>query len=171
MKHILKKLKITRGTTLVEMMIAFTLFGILITITVSNFKQSLEFQQLSTLLLESHDGVGLLFEQISREVRTSKKGSLQASPNYLKFNNQKNEVLEYNLGPDGVIMRTVGNAAPQDVTVRSSRIRIKSFSPQRINGGTLYERLVMSVETAVTDKRGNEYSSVIQTTVSQRFYE
>jgi len=171
MKNIFKKLKTEKGTTLIEMMIAFTLFGILITITVSNFKQSLEFQQLSTLLLESHDSVGLLFEQISREVRTSEKGSLNVAEDYLKFKNQEGDFIEYT-NTSGIIQRSINDTAPQEVSSNNSRIKIKRFSPELINQGTIdYERLVMSIETAVTDKRGNEYSSVIQTTVSQRFYE
>ncbi len=171
--NIFKKIRERRGTTLVEMMIAFSVFGILIAITVSSFKQSLELQQLSTMLLEAHDSVGLLFEQISREVRTSgtdERERLSATPDSITFMHQDGYEVTYALS-GGEITRSVDGQTPEPVTSSNANIQIERFSPSIINPGTDYQRLVMTIETVVTDRRGLEYPSIIQTTISPRFYE
>jgi type II secretory pathway pseudopilin PulG len=170
-----KRLRCDTGTTLVEVMIAFSLFGILIALTVSNFKQSLDLQQLSTLLLESHDSVGLLFEQVSREVRTSENLSVSGANGntQISFRHQDGYTATYRY--DGDEKRIYRSDGVNSIAVTSDdpRIQITKFSAQIPAGtqGTEYQRLVMSIETTVYDKSNNAYTSVIQTTVSPRFYE
>ncbi len=173
MRKFLERIKDRKGTTLVEMMIAFTVFGILIAITVSNFKQSLEFQQLSTLLLESHDNVSLLFEQISREVRTSK--NLTAGAHSITFDHQDGYSVTYSLDSgSGTIQRSQSNVNggnPVPVTAANQRMKVEDFSAFISNSGTQYRRLTMSVRVSVYDRQGNPYPTTIQTSVSPRFYE
>ncbi|OGM91906.1 hypothetical protein A2755_00905 [Candidatus Wolfebacteria bacterium RIFCSPHIGHO2_01_FULL_48_22] len=151
------------------MMIAFSVFGILIAITVSSFKQSLELQQLSALLMEAHDTVGLVFEQISREVRTSDVETLTASGGTLSFTNQYGVPITYTFDNGSKSIQRDGTV----ITSENQNIEIRGFRVGLAPGtqGTEYKRLVMTVETVVTDRRGIEYPSVIQTSVSPRFYE
>lgn len=183
MRKIFKKFSDKKGSTLIEMMIAFSLFGILITMTISGFNQSLELQQLSMLLLESHDSAGLLFEQITREVRTSETAnpsrriSAIDGGSGINFYDQNGTHIIYKLGEiggeeDGKIMRSGdGGVTFEPVTTDNPKIKIRNFSTEIINSGENYQRLVMSIETVVTDKRGTEYESIIQTSVSPRFYQ
>jgi prepilin-type N-terminal cleavage/methylation domain-containing protein len=69
-KKILKKIiERENGTTLVEMLVAISLFSIFITVAIGGFIQSLSNQRLVLKLMEATDNLSLTIEQMSREIR------------------------------------------------------------------------------------------------------
>jgi len=65
-----QKQKMQRGFTLIELIVAFGIFAILITIASGSFVRSLRIQRVSLQLMAVNDNMAITLEQMMREMRT-----------------------------------------------------------------------------------------------------
>ncbi len=130
-----KSLKAQKGFTIVELLIAMTLFTVLIGITSGAFIQSLRTQKNLTALIAANSNASITIEQIAREARTGKDFCIGAnSPciisagvyKELIFTNAKNEKVKYELIAPS-IMRSINSQTPIPVTADNVNMQILSF--------------------------------------------
>lgn len=102
--------KYNKAFTIVELIVAMSLFMILISIAVGSFINVLRNQRVVVALMAVNDSMNLSLEQMAREIRTGYNFCLTPS-NKLQFVNAYNEVIRYKLnnvsstierGPSGV---------------------------------------------------------------------
>ncbi len=74
----------SRGFTLVELLIAVTLFAVVISIVSASFIQALKVQRSIVAVINANDNVSLVLEQMAREIRT---GHSFCTKNFPIFNN------------------------------------------------------------------------------------
>jgi len=125
----------TKGFTIVELLIAVTLFTALIGITSGVFIQSLRAQRNLTAFIAANSNASLTIEQISRETRTGKDFCANSNSGCkidagvykeLIFTNSKNEKVKYELSGRSV-MRSLNGQAPIPVTADNVNIQTLSF--------------------------------------------
>src|SRR3989338_8853650 len=90
--------RITRkGFTVVELMVAMSMFLILIGVAAGTFLETLRTQKIITELSAANDNATQAIEQLSREIRTGYNFQT-SNADMLEFVNYKNEVVTYKLG-------------------------------------------------------------------------
>lgn len=99
---------ITGGFTVVELLVAITLFIVVVSIATGTFIQALRTQRSTVSLLAVNSNISLALEQISREIRTGR--SFSVSGGALNFTNAKNQSVFYRLNGQA-LERVVDGAA------------------------------------------------------------
>lgn len=92
------------GVTLIEFVVAFGIFVILITIAGGSFIRSVRVQRTALQLMSVNDNMGIVLEQIMREMRTGYHFCTQANP------------MNYTGIPANVIAQCAGLASGVDTT-------------------------------------------------------
>ena len=182
----------TDGFSLIELVVALGIFVILISIIIGGFINSLRGQRVAVGLMEINDNMGLVLEQMSREIRLGYNFVPAASQ--LQFKNSKGDDVLYRLNLDGddsnpkryAIEKSVNGAALEPITAEN--IKIDKFNVfacgQNINlidlggcdGSTdkFQPRITLSIR--ITGKGKDVYIeklgiyNEIQTTISSRQY-
>ena len=131
----MEKLNSKNGFTIVELLIAMTLFTVPIGITSGVFIQSLRTQRNLTALIAANSNASLTIEQIAREARTGKDFCVDAnSPcrtdagvyKEIIFTNTKNEKVKYELIAPS-IMRSINGQTPIPMTADNVNVQTLSF--------------------------------------------
>ncbi|MBI2013260.1 MAG: hypothetical protein HYS87_00250 [Candidatus Colwellbacteria bacterium] len=102
-----KKNKNRSGFTIVELIIAGSLFIIIISIASASFVESIKVQRQLSTLVDANNNTVQALEQIAREVRTGTDFE-ESTSNVLHFQNFKNEWVAYKL-LDNSITKCVGS--------------------------------------------------------------
>lgn len=89
-------MKNNKGFTIVELMVATSLFLVLLSVAILTFVQALRTQQTITELAAANDNATLSLEQMTREVRTGNTFE-ESTSSLLRFNNYKGEKVNYKL--------------------------------------------------------------------------
>src|SRR4051812_39727119 len=103
-----------QGFTLVELLVAITLFSIAISIAIGGFVRALRTQRELISLIAANSNASLAIEQMAREIRTGTSfdyvgcGEAAKICDGLTFKNANDEIVTYDLSADGSLKRTVG---------------------------------------------------------------
>jgi len=179
------RIKNNKGFTLVELVMAMSIFVILISIAAGGFINILRNQRLVIALMIVNDNMSLSMEQMAREIRTGYNFS-KVSDSELQFVNSHNQVVLYRLN-NGAIERVMESATlekiPQKIT--ADNVKIASFnievcgnniSPDLLldscggGGGVNPPRITLSfsITSAEPDIEKLKIFTNIQTTISSR---
>ncbi len=164
------------GVTLAEMMVAFGVFGIFISIALGGFMQSLQNQRVALVLMEANDAASIIFENITRQLRTANAKSrcvpLPANPTYCEtrtIHTDTNKLWFYNYEKNLV---TFDFTSEESRTISTS-ISIQSFQATVIESTTIGAppRVVLTITLLINDPSiGEPVEKTLQTTVSPRLY-
>lgn len=111
------------GFTMVELLVAISLFSVVVSIAAGTFIQALRTQRVTVSLIAAVSNASLAIEQISREVRTGRSFSLNGGE--LSFLNAKNENVAYALR-NAAIEKSV-NGQPGRITADNVQINRLDF--------------------------------------------
>jgi prepilin-type N-terminal cleavage/methylation domain-containing protein len=143
------------GVTLIELMVAFGVFGIFISIALGGFMQALKNQRAALVFMETNDAASIIFEDIVRQLRTAKIDSIVGG-NQISFTNYKGA--PYSFSPGGVISNSI-----------SVYKFVADVRPSTTKGAP--PRIVMSITMKISDPSiGGDAYKTLQTTVSPRIY-
>src|SRR3989344_4766166 len=113
-----------KGFTLIELIVSFSIFIVLITLTTATFAQTLKTQQVVGGLSASMNEVSFVTEQMAREMRTGTDFKNIADEETIQFTNANSELVSYkkvNNGVNGGIARCAGTCeADQDYQLLTS---------------------------------------------------
>ncbi|MEX2033512.1 MAG: type II secretion system protein [Candidatus Colwellbacteria bacterium] len=117
-------MKNNKGFTLIELIVSFSIFIVLITLTTATFVQTLKTQQIVGGLSASMNEVSFVTEQMAREMRTGTDFKNIAGEETIQFTNANSELVSYkkvNNGANDGIARCVGACeADQDYQLLTS---------------------------------------------------
>lgn len=164
-----QKTKNNQGFTVVELIVAMSIFAILLTVAVGSFVQGIRSQRILTHLMEINNNAGLVLERIAREVRTGDRfcGDLLTLCNVtnqtsLSFTNYKNESVSYALAGNAISR----NGVP--ITADNVKITYLNFSVSQ--QGSICKPWRITIAMGVSSKNAELASQVtrLQTTISSR---
>ena len=168
MNRIMKK-----GFTVIELMVAMSMFLILIGVATGTFLETLKMQRIITQLAAANDNATQAVEQIGREIRTGYSFQ-QSTADTLEFVNYKDETVLYKLessdkvkcsqdtGPVGCLLRS-NNGGNTWSAITAPEVRVKRFTPTVIGADTL-PRVTLII--SIAGPRNIDVN--LQTTVSTR---
>ena len=161
-----KKYNRESGLTLIELIVALGIFGLVVTMVVSIFVIALVSQRRIISLRNIEDNARFALESMSREVRTGKNFS--GSVNSLSFTNAKSESVIYQLNGKTIEKSSDGGANYSAVTGPEVTIDYLNFYLLgQASGDGLEPRVTITV--GITSQIGNQVSNTkIQNTVSER---
>jgi len=163
--------KQNKGFTLVELLVAMTLFLVLIGIATSGFIRVLRTQRAIIELMAVNDNTVLTLEQMAREIRTGYNFS-KISETEMQFVNSHNLVAFYRLNAgviergteDALLQRTYKKITADNVKVTNFKINLLGNNP----GDGYPARITISFSVTGKSKYLESISTDIQTTISAR---
>jgi len=157
-----QKPKVKNGFTMIELLIAMSLFLVLISVSVGGFIRSLQTQRTIIGLMEASDSISLVLEKMTREMRDG-YGFTQASGSAIQFVNRYGQSVVYSL--NGTAIERNGQKLTAD------NVNITNFFVKLSNidyGEGSQPRITMGLSVSVNSKYLQNFSISIQTTVSPR---
>lgn len=161
-----KKYNKESGLTLIELIVAVGIFGLVITMVVSIFVVALVSQRRIISLRNIEDNALFALESMSREIRTGK--NFGGSVNSLSFTNAKNESVIYRLNGNTIEKSSDGGTNYSAVTGPEVTVNYLNFYllGQALGDG-LEPRVTITI--GITSQVGNQVSNTkIQNTISER---
>lgn len=192
MKKILKN---NSGTSLLEMVFAVAMFAVVMIIVVSIFQSITEGQRNAIASQNIQESMRFAFEVISKEIRGAKKsndeceGEFSHSTVYkifnigdgsdtgtdLYFKNKKSECVHYYLNNGQLMIDRDSLTNPLPITPSSVSVSNLEFVVTDDDIGAFHSiqpRVTMKMEVKSSDtKVMHEQETILQTTVSARYYE
>ncbi len=173
MRFSIKKLKIksSGGFTIIELMVAMTLFLVLIGIAIGGFINALRTQRAVVELMAANDNASLTMEQMAREVRTGYY-FVKVSDGELKFVNAYNVTVFYRLN-EGAIERGTQDIFLQTKykKITADNLRVVGFKIDLLGaeaGDGYPPRVTISLSVTGKSKYLEDVSVNVQTTISSR---
>jgi len=182
-KFKIKKQNNSQGFTLIELIVTLGIFVILISIVIGGFINALRGQRVAVGLMEINDNMGLVLEQMAREIRMGYDFILVSGE--LRFTNSSNKSVSYRLNNNlndpnrYAIERDEDGAGFEPIT--ADNIKIEKFNVFVCglggcdgSGGVFQPRITLSMR--ITGKGKDAYIeklgayNEIQTTISSRKY-
>lgn len=167
------------GSTLIELLIALSIFAIFVVVAIGGFIQSLSNQRLVLKLMSATDNMSLTVEQMMREMRVGT--NFFSVGNAVQFERPDQEdgvavqkLVVYTWDQDAqAIRRTVSNLDGSDqiseiVTAENVEVSHFNVDSLRENDPGPY-RTTLSLGVSATDK-GRTITNYIQTTISSRVF-
>lgn len=166
-------LKLRKGFSLVEVIVAVSLFTIVAAIAAGGFVNALRAQRQAAALVAANNNVSLALEQMVRELRTGfsfcvgDAALLCGLPGMIAFTNDRLEVVTYRLA-NGAIEKGVGGVF-QRITGSNVLVRYLVFVPSGGQSGDGWvPRVTISLGVGAREP-GLENSVIrLQTTASSR---
>jgi len=159
-----------RAFTIIELLVAMTLFLVLMAVAAGSFVKTMRTQRAIVALMAVNDNASLTIEQIAREMRTGYHFSRISAG--IQFVNAYNMVVSYRL-KDGVIER--GTTNPSLLTtyekVTADNIKVTNFHFELFGenyGDGLQPRITIAMSVSSANDFLGGISTNIQTTVSSR---
>lgn len=159
------------GFTIVELLVAMSLFTILITIAAGGFVRAIRTQQAIVSLIDANNNASLALEQMAREMRTGTSfNNIGASE--VQFVNAYGDIIHYHLNGSVIergIEDSLGNVVYNPITastVNVSNLTFIMLDPAKNPGYP--PRITIDFTIATTNPYLNGVSTNIQTTVSAR---
>jgi len=156
-----------KGFTMVELLVAMTLFIVFIVIASGSFIRALRTQRAIVALIAANDNASLSIEQMAREIRT---GASFSSPNGndLDFINAYNIQVTYRLN-NNVIERGEGETNFKSITATNVKINSLSFYLYgQLAGDNYPPRITISLNISPNIPTIQNISTNFETTVSAR---
>ena len=123
------------GFTVIELLVAMSVFIILISIVSGVFVSSLRTQRMAVALIAANNNASLTMEQMAREMRTGTLFS-QTSEKEIIFTNARGELTAYhwnNSAPgEEYIERSINNETPKKLT--ADNVWVKNLNFKLFNG-------------------------------------
>lgn len=184
-----------RGFTIIELLVASTIFIIILTIAVGGFVRVLRMQRAIVALMEANDNASFTIEQMAREIRTGYNFCTRGNPHpwasgvctalagtaaddwELMFINAKNDVVfyRYSSSSNGFLERgTASSTSPGDKTYQrltAPTVRISGFKVVLAGNLPLDDnqpRVTLAMEVGAIGRDLNFPLNNIQTTLSSR---
>ncbi|MDO8676382.1 MAG: type II secretion system protein [Candidatus Azambacteria bacterium] len=155
-----------KGLTLIELMVATGIFGLVISVVFGIFILATINQRRIIALRNVGDNVRFTMESMAREIRTGK--NFGGSINSLSFTNARDESVIYRL--NNQIIEKSSNGGSSYFSVVGPEVTVDYLNFYLIGqtaGDGLQPRV--TITTGVTSKVGNQsVNSKIQTTISER---
>lgn len=169
-----KSLKNRKGFTLVELLVAITLFSIAVSVAVGGFVRALRTQRQLIGLISANSNASLAIEEMARELRTSRNfqclGGLSPCEE-LSFRNAIDENVTYRLGTDPggtqYIERGSGGSFQQ---MTAANVRVETLLFNLFNNAQYPPRITITVEIGATASELAGSVTRMQTTVSSRVF-
>lgn len=156
---------------MIELLVAMSIFLVLLAAATGGFVQSLRSQRAIVALMTANDNASLVLEQMARELRIGYNFQTNAPGDELTFVNAYNEIVTYRLNNQAIERGTggLGGTTFQRLTAEIVRIDRVQFRLQGAQSGDL-EAPRVTIDLAVGARgKGLEGIAVnIQTTVSAR---
>lgn len=162
-----------KGFTIVELLVAISLFVIAVSVAVGGFVRALRTQRQLISLISANSNASLAIEQMAREMRTGSgfqcvNGTLDCT--ILSFTNANGEKVTYSEDElSQTLARTVGNGPPNPLTAANVRIVGLGFHIFQ-SAGNFPPRLTVTLGVGVKDAELQGNITNIQTTVSSRSF-
>lgn len=158
------------GFTLVELMVAMTVFLILVSLSTAIFIQTLRTQQEITGITGDNESASEVLEQISRDVRTGTNFAIPDQHTLTFMSTQENnEVVGYKLVGNS-IARCLGGQCQQGtynaMTPQSVNIADMSFVGMNLTSGV--PRITITIAVTTPTSTQPQVDTYLQTTVSAR---
>ena len=154
------------GLTLIELIVAIGIFGLVVTMTVNIFVVALVSQRRIISLRNIEDNARFALESMAREIRTGKNfgGSISS----LSFTNAKGEAIAYRLNNKTIEKSSDGGANYSVVTGPEVAVDYLNFYLLgQAAGDGLEPRVTITI--GITSQVGNQVSNTkIQNTISER---
>ena len=154
------------GLTMIELIVAIGIFGLVIGMTAGIFVLALSSQRRIIALRNAEDNIRFTIEAMAREIKTGKNFS--SGGNFLSFTNAKGEAIFYRLNNNIVEKSSDGGINYSAVTSSEAVINYLNFylMGQAPSDG-LQPRITVTI--GVTSIVGGQTANLkIQTTVSER---
>ncbi len=162
-----KKNKKESGLTLIEVVVAIGIFGLVVSMAFGVFGLALTSQRRIIALKNVEDNARFAIELMAREIRTGKDFS--GGIGLLSFTNAKSESIIYRLNNNTIEKSSDGGASYLPVTGPEATINYLNFylTGQAADDG-LQPRITITI--GATSQVNNQSANLkIQTTISERF--
>jgi len=166
-----------QGFTLAELIVAMSVFIILLTIAVGVFIQTLKSQRLLTDLMAVSNNSGLVLEQMVREIRTGYNFSTSTGAGTdclakICFTNYEGKKIDFDLVNNRVV-RKENNLNQIPISAPDVSVNYLSFIVSQENQGGLKPSFCnpwrITILMEVASKKANVFQKIpLQTTVSSR---
>jgi len=196
-KNINKLLNNKRGVTLLELMVAVSLFTITILIATSIFRLVLDGQRQAIASQSMQENLRYFYEKIDKEIRMAQKninctgadvGKVYTVGNKdafgvgdsLIFRNYHGDCIVYSLDNNGVLKISdtpAGGGTPYVAAMTPSNLRISSLKFSVVQNDKtnpakqVQARVTLKMHAEIDVKNGSTQKMDIQTTIASRFYD
>lgn len=155
-----------KGLTMIELIVAIGIFGLVIGMTVSIFVLALASQRRIIALRNTEDNIRFTIEAMAREIKTGKNFS--GSGSSVSFTNAKGEAVIYRLSGSAIEKSSDGGINYSAVTGSETTVNYLNFYLMgQATGDGLQPRVTVTI--GVTSIVGNQTANLkIQTTISVR---
>lgn len=166
-----------KGVSLLELVVAVSIFAVMILASTGIFQAIIESQRNAVSSQIVQEGIRYAMETISKEVRMAKRddGTCGSSEIYridnnsLKFMNQYGECVSYFMENDGDVNRIKLKRNTSEAFVTASSIDVASLDFVLGSNSQAYVTIMMDVSSIGKDL--HDQKTKIQTTISSRRYE
>lgn len=155
------------GLTLLELLIALGIFGLVIVIIFGAFSAAILVERRIIALRNAGDNIRFAIESINREIRTG--NNFSGGDGSFSFTNANGESVIYRVNNNTIERSSNGGAAYASMTGPEITVDYIHFY---VNGGPPNDGLEprVTITIGISSQVGNQTASYkIQTTVSQRF--
>ncbi|MBI4160235.1 type II secretion system protein [Candidatus Wolfebacteria bacterium] len=162
----------SRGFTIIELLVAMTIFSIVVTTAIGIFVRGIRTQRAIVSFMEINDNASLALEQMMREMRTGKDFN-RISEEEIRFTNADGKSVSYRKNND-VLERGEPNEAGDFIYggITAENVALRRFSIGLLGGGPGAEfpaRVTISLAVGSNNPYLEDVLTNIQTTVSSRF--
>ncbi len=161
-----KKYNKESGLTMIELIVAVGIFGLVVTMAVSIFVIALISQRRIISLRNIEDNARFALESMAREIKTGKNFSGGSSS--LSFTNAKGELVIYRLNNKTIEKSSDGGSSFSAMTTSEASVDYFNFYLSgQAPGDRLQPRITVTI--GITSQVGNQISNIkIQNTISER---
>jgi len=163
-----QKFKIgNQGFTIAELLVAMSIFMVVISIAIGGFTRSLRLQRATTVMMAINDNAGLTLEQMMREIRVGENFSVPIDTR-LEFDKPTaagSERVAYQLENDAIKRATGDLSNFEPITATNVKIKHLKFVLQNSPGAP---RITVSLGVGTDARDLENVITNIQTTISAR---
>ena len=164
------------GFTLIEMLVALSIFSFIMLAITGVFQVILRMQNNSLAANNLQESLRYAFENMSKEIRDAKKGAILTNvyndnSGVLKFENKNGTIISYELNNERLIARYKNGASiEKEGYLTPKNIKVNSFVFFTNNQNSEQPLITLTVE-AETKNVKEKQKMRIQTSISTRYYE
>ena len=152
-----------KGFTIIELMVAVTIFVVVVSISSSIFINSLRTQRQVLALMASNDNASLTIEQLAREMRTGSQFQINGRGDRLQFFNAVGQPVVYELSGQQ-IMRNSQAVTAGNVSIKYLLFNLMGETPE----DGVSTRVTINLGVGAVGKNLEDFVTNIQTTVAVR---
>lgn len=162
-----KKNKKESGLTMIEIMVAVSIFGLVIGIVIGTFVLALSSQRRIIALRNTEDNIRFTIEAMAKEIKTGKNFS--GGGNSISFTNARGEAISYRLSSNIIEKSSDGGVNYSAVTGTEVTVNYSNYYLMgQAAGDGLEPRVTITI--GITSSVGSQTADLkIQTTISERF--